>query len=434
VVWTNDLLGGAIGNDMDDFRTNAFSGTLRWRRWVLTADDSMLTDYRATGASRLRSDELTVTVGYEVVPDGSGVLGGDGWMAVGAGTRSHGDFGGNAVQNRWHDLIGVKRVELDYDDAGTDAVGYAAGRWTLLGPAGSLRPYLGDLGAGRGGVQVDGGTLGSDDGGLDARIALRLVVVGVDGAISLGMGQEWHVGHHSTAPAAATARNESGPCVLLTTSAGGWFFNLRYDLDNHNALGSVGWMWQRPPGRSTTGIDVSTVEGLVGMYEGAALGMQYRWHTAWLDTLTRKHASLLADYRFGEHNHGRWSSNAVVVRQPTVGVDMAMLDNGDGFSAVPFCYVAAGLREESVVANGRTPRFPNQKSLTGVIQGGVGIRLYAGAHPTAACPVRYGVSMVYDGWLPFRSATASNAAGTDHDHYLQPGCGLGGRLAAVVLW
>ena len=72
---------------MDDFRTNAFTGGFRHNRWVACADYSMFTDHRLAGASNLRSDELTTTVGYELIPDGTVIGGGEAWLASGVGAR-----------------------------------------------------------------------------------------------------------------------------------------------------------------------------------------------------------------------------------------------------------------------------------------------------------------------------------------------------------
>jgi hypothetical protein len=432
--WTNDSYGGCIGKDMDDFRTNSFSFGLRWERFVLASDYSMFTDYRSSNASLKRSDETTTTVGYEIIPDGDMIAGGRTWLAVGAGARVSGDMGGDTVQNRWHDLLRYRRIEVDYaSEKGIEAVAYGSGRWQFTNADTLSLPVIGDIAPRRAGFEVEGSVLVSSDGSVDGSIGISLVVVGFDGAASLGVHQEFHKGHRSSEPAYATAGHESGTWVTVSSSAGGWFYRIGYNLDEQSGLGTIGWMWDRPAGRDIDA-GVGVVEGIVGFYQGYSYGFQYRWHAAWLNELVDDRLAFLVDYRFGQHPQQNWRHNGLVVRQPLVGVDWSLADAQDGFQIVPFIYGGVGIREEKVVVNGPRPRFPNQKNITGVAQGGVGLRVFFGDRPTRSDPARYGLSLVYDGWLPFKRATAENAFGTDEDTYQKPGHGFGVRLAAQVMW
>ncbi len=429
---TNDSFGGSIGKDMDDYRTNAFSGGWRWRRFIVAADYSMLTDYRTSGASKQRTDELNGSLGYEIVPDGTTLLGGDSWLAAGAGVRHHGDLGGESIQNHWHDLMDYRRVSLPYaPDEGTEGLGYVAGRWMWTNPVGWDMPVLGFISENRVGIEFDGACLGTTDGAIDARLGVSLVVV--DAGASIGIHQEWHAGHRSTAPERAVAGNESGTWVTVTSSAGGWYFTGGYNLDDRSGLGTIGWMWNRPPGREGAA-SVGVMEGIVGFYQGYAYGFQYRWHADWLDGISNDRLAFIVDYRCGQHPQQDWKDNAIVVRQPLLGIDWSLADSSDGFECVPFLYAGVGIREERVVTNGAHPRYPYQKATTGVAQGGAGLRLFFGDRPSPSDPARYGLSLVYDWWLPFHAAEATNAAGGDPDKYQLPGSGFGFRLAASVLW
>lgn len=432
--WSNDSFGGSIGRDMDDFRTNAFSLGLRWNQFVLVTDYSMLTDYRMPGASRLRSDELSTSLGYELIPDGTPALGGKGWLAAGVGIRVHGDMAGDAIQNRWHDRIHNTRVDIDYaPQRGSEGLTYCAGTWQITNPDAWTLPGIGDIAAHRTGFEVSGSLLGTSDGAVDAAAGISLVVVGVDGGVALGLRQEWHTGKRASQPARATAENESGTWVTLTSSVGGWYFSCGYNLDDRAGMGTIGWMWSRPPGR-TDDAEVSVMEGIVGFYQGYSYGFQYRWHTAWLDQLTSDHLALIADYRFGQHPQQSWRDNGIVVRQPLLGLDWSFGEPQDGFQVIPFIYGGVGIREERVVINGLRPRFPMQKNITGVAQAGLGLRIFFGDKPTRTNPARYGLSMVYDGWLPFHRAEAENATGTDQARYQMSGHGFGLRLAAMAMW
>lgn len=432
--WNNDAFGGSIGKDMDDFRTNSFYGGARYQRFIFAADYSMLTDYRTSGAKHLRSDELTGTVGYEVIPDGTLLLGGESWFVVGVGLRIHGELGGESVQNRAHDALGYKRVILNYEEQkGSEGLMFVSGRWQLTNPEDVSIPVIGDLDAHRVGCAVEGSAMNTGDGAMNAKLGFSLVVVGVDAAGSIGIFQEWHTGHQFSQTARAVAENESGTWLNATTSAGGWFFEVGYNLTNNTGLGTVGWMWGRPPGRIGVG-HVGVVEGLVGFYQGYAYGLQYRWHTEWLDSVSDKKASMILDYRCGQHPQQNWRGNSMIVRQPLVGVDWSLADLKEGFSCVPFVYAAVGVREERVVVSGLNPRFPKQGSVSGVAQGGIGLRMFFGGQPTPSNPARYGLSVVYDGWLPFHQAEAVSANGRDVAMYQKPGAGFGLRLAASVLW
>ena len=431
VEWSNDSFGGEMGHDSDDYRTNAFSGGAHRGRWLFGADYSMLTDYRSPGATGTRSDEATVTVGWQLLPEGSAGLGGTGTLAAGAGLRLAGDLGGGAVQNRFHDSVGYQRVDIPYQGGGLDGVGYAAGSWMWLNDESGWWTPFGRVDEQRIGVEITGAALASTGGELQSELGLRVLVLGQDGSLSLGLRRAWNGGHHASLAAHAVGRHEDGTWLVVGSSAGGWSYEAGFDLADQATMGHVGWSWGRGPARSDRA-GRTEMEGIIGLYQGYSLGVQYRWQPTWMRGDGPLQTSLLFDYRFGQYPGPDWNDNVVIVRQPVLGVDLSWGRPHDGFQCTPFTYVAVGIREERVRASGDFPRFPDQSATRGVVQGGLGARLYWGRLPQGETTARYGISVLYEAWKPFSDARA--VAGSDSDTYQRASGGLGLRLAATVAW
>src|SRR4051812_37449005 len=65
----NDALGGEIGDNADDYRTNQVTvPALIHRRWLLVVDHSILTAKGGADDAAARGDELTTTIGALVEP------------------------------------------------------------------------------------------------------------------------------------------------------------------------------------------------------------------------------------------------------------------------------------------------------------------------------------------------------------------------------
>jgi hypothetical protein len=431
IGWSNDSFGGEMGKDTDDFRTNAFNAGLRLaERWVVAVDDSMLTDAQVAKAQRSRSDEVTATVGWMALPGTDLGDWGQVWATIGVGGRASGNLGGEALQNRWHDLLGYERIELPYARRAYDGVGYLAASWLWLERegAGFGTPFLD---RGHLGVALDAAGLASTGGETQVSLGVKLVALGRDGSFQLGVRQQLNAGPQASAAAAAVAAHEDGTWLVYGSSAGGWYFEGGVNLATQASIGRIGWMWERGANRARDP-DITALEGVIGLYQGYSLGLQCRWQPEWVRDTVGPLVSLLFDYRFGQYAGPEWNDDMVVVRQPLLGVDVAWSEPRDGLQATPFAYLGAGLREERIRSSGPNPRFEQQRAVRGVVQGGVGVRLYWGQLPRGDVTARYGVSLVYDRWQPFSGATAVN--GADHDQYQRPGGGFGMRLAAMVAW
>ncbi len=435
IGWSNDSYGGEIGRNNDDHRTNSFNLGISWDdAWLIGVDHSMLTDRYGTAR---RTDQLTATVGRMFV--GADLLspGDRGSIAVGAGVRLTGSYGGQTLQNRWHDTLQYERVQLPADTSRSEAVLWSSGQWLWLhGDDAGADAGSGVFTAGHFGVQVDGSGLLSSGGQALGQVGISAVVLGVDGSFRIGLAQAAHAGAAPNATAEAVAMSESGTLLTYGASAGGWYFEGSYDIQDRASMGKVGWMWGRRPARTAAGT-ISEMEGIFGIYQGYALGFQYRWQPEWLRDvdLFGERLTLLADYRFGRYPGPEWNHNAVVTRQPLLGIDCELGARHDEFQCIPFVYAAAGVREERVRVDGSRARFPNQSAIRAVLQGGGGLRFTWGTRiPTSPDEARYGISFVYDYWLPLGTATATNPATGDQDTYMKPTGSLGTRLTAAVAW
>lgn len=421
VTWSNDSFGGELGQNTDDYRTNAVAGGLRLGdAWVVAFDYSMLTHLADLGAEQ-RSDEMTITLGYRHEFVGSPRA----WVGAGAGLRVAGDLGGETMQNRWHDLWGYDPVEVPYEDGGSEGVAYLTGGWSYL-PELSLVDFLDQ----RLGVHLSAAGLASSGGEFQGTASLQVAATGRDAAFWVGLRGQVNSGTTITDTAGYVADHEEGTWVTFGTSAGAWSFDGGTNLDTKATSGRIGFMWRRGQGDGPA--QMAEIEGILGLYEGYALGLQYRWRPQWLDEISGGRAAMVLDYRFGQYPGVEWYGNNVVVRQPLLGIDVAWAPPRGGFQLTPFAYLAAGVREESVEVTLPDARFPEDDAIRAVIQGGVGLRCYWGTLPLGERTARYGVSVVYDVWQPLGVATVDN--GIETGTYQERNGAAGLRLASTVAW
>ncbi|MGI9200837.1 MAG: hypothetical protein ACR2QL_07245, partial [Woeseiaceae bacterium] len=101
VSFSNDFLGR--GGSTDDFRTQQFivTGTIG-DRWEFTADHSILTLTKVDEPAR--TDQLSASLGFRFLDSKSETT--VQRLTAGLGIRSYGDFGGERMQNGFHQLVG----------------------------------------------------------------------------------------------------------------------------------------------------------------------------------------------------------------------------------------------------------------------------------------------------------------------------------------
>lgn len=417
--WSNDAFGGEVGDNTDDFRTSAFTGNLAVDRWVLVLDHSTLTAKQ--GLPPARSDEFTATLGWLAVPGSAAAAEPGPWLAIGAGARWRGDLGGEAIQNGWHDAIGVAEVDyLAYEESGCDGVGYlAGGGWIAL-------PFLphGDR------IALDGraALLATTDGKVQGEVEARLVARGRDGAVWFGGRGVTVLGSEPGIAARAVSDHEEGAWLVYGAGFGGWFVDAGISPADNASLGRIGWEWGRatPAARDLDG----ALDADLGVYQGLSLGVTLRWRPGWLARLpSGRWFSLLGEYRFGRTGQ-EWPGNTVVFRQGGFGAELARPAGGRSWQWQPFIAGDLGMREERVVEELPQTRYRPESAITGVAHGSAGVRLLFPDHPGRT--VRYGLGLAVEGWLPFESERIENAL--ESSRYNIPGWAAGMTLTAGVDW
>lgn len=426
-AWGNDAFGGETGDNTDDYRTNAFTLGVQHDGWVLGLDHAMLTD-RSAGAER-RSDQLALALGHEWTASLSPYdrL----WLAGGLGARATGDWGGQQLQDRWHQLNGFRRYTLDEDERRLEGTAWAHGEWLLTGEAAGI-PDLPFLRPGQLGLDLRASGLLTSDGERAGSLGISLALLGADAHALFGLTHELRGGNRPNRTAERTAEHERGTWFTFGLGAGGWFVHGGWALSGEATWGAVGWQWGREPARTPT--QVASLEGVFALYQGYALGMQYRWQPEWLDELSAGRLSCIADYRFGRFPSPELAvGNQTVMRQGLLGLDWEPLRLGDAdFSVAPFIQAGAGLREERIKATSAGAGFPEQGAQRTVVQGSIGVRcLFASGIDRLPS---YGFSLVYDVWQPLGDATARDPASGDQATYQRGGGALGLRFSAQVAW
>lgn len=426
-AWGNDAFGGETGDNTDDYRTNAFTLGIQHAGWVVGLEHSMLTD--RTAGVELRSDQLSLALGreWELAVSAYDRL----WLAGGVGGRATGDYGGQQFQDRWHAMNNFRPYELGQDASALEGTLWGHGEWLFTGePAGF--PDLPFLRPGQLGLDLRASGLLTSGGEQVGSVSASIVLLGADAHVLVGLTQELRAGDSPNGTAQRTAGHEEGTWFTYGLGAGGWFVNGGWGLSSPATWGAVGWQWGRTPARTTT--QVASLEGVFALYQGYALGMQYRWQPGWIGALSERQLSCIADYRFGRFpGQVYMHDNQMVMRQGLLGLDWEPLRIGDGaVSLAPFLQGGAGLREERIKITGDDPYFPGQAAQRTVLQGSIGLRCQF-ATGSELLPA-YGFSLVYDAWLPLDDATATDPVTGDQLRYQQAGSAIGLRFNAMVAW
>lgn len=426
-AWGNDAFGGETGDNTDDYRTNALTLGVQLQGWVIGLEHSMLTDRRS--GVELRTDQLNLALGHEWELSLSAYdrL----WLAGGVGFRATGGLGGQDMQERWHAMHDFRPYELSEDASEEEGTAWAHGEWLLTGEAAGI-PDLPFLRPGQLGLDLRVSTLATTGGEYAGSLGLNLVLLGADAHAMFGLTRELRGGTSPNQTAQRTAGHEEGTWFTYALGAGGWFVNGGWGLSGEATWGAVGWQWGRTPAR--TAAQVASLEGVFALYQGYALGMQYRWQPGWLRDLSDRQLSCFADYRFGRFpGSTTMLDNSLVMRQGLLGVDWEPLRmGGPRMSVAPFLQAGAGLREERITVIGDQASYPEQGAQRTVLQGSLGLRCQfaTGADLLPA----YGFSLVYDAWQPLGDAVATDATGGATLHYQQGGGAFGLRFNAVVAW
>lgn len=423
--WGNDAFGGETGANTDDYRTNAFALWLQHDGWIGGADYAQLTDRFEQGT---RSDQLNLALGHEWAGDLQAA--GQWRLSGGLGLRMTAALGGQWLQDRWHQANGFTQYTLEEDDEETEGTAWMHGEWLLTGAEFGF-PDMPWLRPGQLGLALRASGQATTGGELQGSAGLHIVLLGSDGHAMFGLDQEVREGTAPNHTTARTAAHEDGTWLAYAAGAGGWFFQGATGLDQSATWGAIGWQWGRTPGRSAG--QTATLEGLFALYQGYALGLQYRWQPEWLAGLAES-LSTYVDYRFGRYPGLDWpGTDSVLMRQGLAGVDWELVRlGGQQVSVAPFVQGGAGIRDEQVTSAGNDPHFAGQGALRAVVQGTFGLRMMFGLG-TTRLPA-YGLSIVYDTWLPLDGAEAVDETTGQSVAYQQSGSALGLRFNARITW
>ncbi len=433
-VLLNDALGGEIGDNPDDFRTQAFYGARRWQNgFVLAFDFSILTHKGSPrpGSDRLgrgRVDELTVTLGRDLLDRGDDPRR---WLRWGLGGRFTGDLAGDAIQNGWHDALEIDRVDLPYEEQETTAaVGYLVGGVARRRPFGAFSALAPFVARSRFGPDLEGGLLVTSRGEIQGQLSARLTWTGNDGGAWVGLRQEIRAGDTPNPTAAAVTEREEGSWLTYGASFGAIFFEGGVHLGNDASIGRLGWVWRGELGEDGDTDFFGEVGSTVNSY---GWGIQVRWRSPLL-RLGRfaERSHFLIDYRFGTVPDVELEDQVLQYQQLAAGVDVELVERRPGFSPVPYLYGALGWRLEEIVDDGERPRFAEQEATAAVAHLGAGVRFYFG-HRDPRRP-RYAVVAAADGWLPFSAAEAAAPGPRGTLSYLEPEMTLGLRLTVQPRW
>ena len=427
----NDTLGGEIGDNPDDFRTQAFSGAVRRgkdQRWVAAFDYSILTNKGSVRFAKGRVDELTATFGRYLIDPATHE---NGWLAAGLGGRYTGDLAGEGLQNGWHELLDIDPIDLPYEK--TDELNglvYVYGSLQTERDFLSFPHFAPFISRSRLVPGVEGGFLLTAAGELQGQLTAQLAWLGADASLWIGARQEIRAGDTPNGTTRAVAEREEGAWLIYGGRFGGFFFEGGWHLENDASMGRAGWVWRGPLAESDG--DAGDFFGEVGTtLNSYGWGIQLRWASPLLDLRSLgDRTSFLIDYRYGGVPNVELQDQELQYQQATVGLDLEILRRKSGFSPVPFVALTAGWRREEIQDDGDFPLFREESASTGVAQLSAGVRLYlperSGGRP------RYGLVVVASGWLPFSDAEA--ARGPLRLRYLQPETTVGLRLTVQPRW
>ncbi len=424
--WVNDAFAGSTIHNADDFRTNGNTLAVHLApRWLLAADFGMLTMKNLQSSNTSRTDEVTASIGYLPV-----VGGGEGswWrIGVGAGVRSEGNYGGQKVQNAWHRAVGFGLVKLPYADAGQRH--YEGLGWIHASRLDTFRL----AGVGRFGGQVEAGGLATTGGETAGDVRALGVVLGRHG--SLWAGGEWQAraGTRMSAVAAATARDEDGPWLVLGFAAGGLYGEFA-SAGGSRSTGRIGAQWQ--PDAAHADPDPIPVSGEIGGTLNAyGVEAQLRWAPDWLRRLATigEQTSFFADYRFGRVPGIQLTGGSLRYNQGTVGIDLGAWPQPRDFTRhggfQPFVQGGVGWRLEGVQTESFRPQFTPSTQSSTVLTGSVGVRQVVIPGRSMAT----GLALALDSWWPLNPTQTPNANGEILNHQ-QPGWSVSARVTMLVAW
>lgn len=366
--FSNDFLGR--GGSVDDFRTQQFiiGGTIR-DRWEVTLDHSILTLIDIDEPAR--TDQLSATLGYRVINSVTDTT--VNRLTAGLGVRGYGDFGGERMQNGFHQLV-RSSVEIAAYTAldRTDATAWMdSHRYHLIRGHSDSKDW-------RWGYWLRGSALWASDGQLDA--AAGAYGVAGKGSVDfwLGLRHDWRSGY--AAPVLLeTAIAEEDLAAVLGLRWGPLVVETVQQFNNKASYGQLrlvaaGFDQRRKNARQSrfaldAGITVPDVY----------LNFAGRWRAAWLnkgDPAWRRSLFIMGGY--GEPQH---DDDPMIYRrtgQTGAGIEWERrLDVAGGWTSA-YVSAGAGWRQERIFGDDERIGEQSDTVSRGVALAGAGLRFDAG--------------------------------------------------------
>ena len=366
--FSNDFLGR--GGSVDDFRTQQFiiGGTIR-DRWEVTFDHSILTLIDVDDP--VRTDQLSATLGYRLVNAASGTT--VNRVTAGLGVRGYGNFGGERMQNGFHQLVQSSVETAAYTDLDrTDATAWTdAQRYHLLKGSSDSDDW-------RWGYWLRGSALWASDGQLDA--AAGVYGVGGKGSVDfwVGLRQDWRSGYDGLV-LVETAAAEQDLAAVFGLRWGPLVFETVQQFDNKASYGQIrlvaaGFDDQRANAeQSSFAFDVGVT--VPDVY----VNLAGRWRADWLNRGEPSwRRSLYVVGGFGDPQH---EDDPMIYRRTVLagaGVEWERrLDVAGGWTSAYFS-AGAGWRQERIFGDDERAGERSDTVSRGVALAGAGLRFDAG--------------------------------------------------------
>jgi hypothetical protein len=418
--FSNDFLGRGGGSD--DFRTQQFiiGGTIK-DRWDVTVDHSILTLIDGDDAGR--TDQVSATLGYRIVNSATSEF--VNRLTVGGGVRAYGDFGGERMQNGFHQLVQSGTEQVPYIDLErTDGVVLVdAQRYALLKGSHGSEDW-------RWGYWVRGSALWASDGQVDG--ALGAYAVGGRKAVDFwfGLRQDWRSGYEEPV-LRETAASEQELAAVIGLRWGPIVFETVQQFDGDGSYGQLRLL-AAGFGANRTTSPRSRLEFDAGiMVPDVHVTLAARWRAEWLNRPDgRWQRSMFVMTSFGEPQHS--DDPTVYSRNLQLGTGVEWerrLEAANGWASL-YTSLGAGWREERVFGDDVRQGQRSETVAGGVALGSVGLRFNAAE---LFSDYNFRIQLGLTGWAPFSEEQVTMGGDTFRVHEPRIAVALGftlGRFAA----
>ena len=335
----------------------------------MTVDHSILTLIDVDEPAR--TDQLSVTLGYRVINSASATT--VNRLTTGLGVRGYGDFGGERMQNGFHQLVRSSVEIAPYTDLDrTDATAWVdAHRYALLKGTSDSDNW-------RWGYWVRGSALWASDGQLDA--AAGAYGVAGKGSVDFwfGLRHDWRSGYEEPV-LIETAVAEEDLAAVIGLRWGPLVFETVQQIDNDASYGQVRLV-AAGFDDSRSGAEQASVQFDTGItVPDAYLILAGRWQAGWLNRGNAAWRRSL--YVMGGHGEPQHDDDPMIYRRTSqvgAGIEWERrLDVAGGWTSAYF-QAGAGWRKERISGDDERAGEESDSVSRGVALAGAGLRFDAG--------------------------------------------------------